>query len=752
MATTPLQNAIERGMKPGGDLVEELRGLRDYPIRSRQDAKAICQALAQLPGTSKDSRRFRSPLHALAALFQEVESGEVEAFPILRAEGIPLLIRLFDQRRVDASDDDADDLLFVLKIMAMYRTKDGAIRIVQAARKPLKPDAYMWSVVLSMLAKDHPHRDFVFDSLRDPLPPGFIAVSLLDSANEASIAGERFKHPFDSPAGKRRLQEWLEAGNPSEFSYAHSATAALPFISNPERDQLFGLAMDHPDAGVQMEAAWASAKLGSTSALRMLARYCLECNRSAVAQRYLTELGREVLIPQPAREPDFQAKAEFANWLAHPNELGRPPDELEIVDKRTLRWPPERKAMPFWLIRYRLRDQTGLEEDDIDCGLVGSVTFCLFSYKLHQRPPEDAYAIHCYWEMKSKKLIDENDADDPKEYAPLIDQWRGGRLEKVILLKVAELSPQLKYPSRLVALASATLAGAEGWVVFDGPRSTWYPKSDMPQEVSEGVVLNVHVGRQLLGFTGQPERRKYLAVPRSMRSPGQIVQAYEKLEVEARKGPEHRRKELLAGSGSPLGEHFARYVEARASTSGASKADVTIRTYEQLLDAVKANAALLGKKAYDNFHPLGVNFEAYVDALIEKDRRSDVIGVIELFAPHWQHNLGYGTLGKAAFKASDDKTAERYFVKLRASYDDWYRGEEMSLLAECWHRQGRADEADKLLIECLKRLAADSKKATGSDRKLDEDWFQRHRTTYLRLFPQLGATRLAENGIPESTF
>jgi WD40 repeat protein len=54
--------------------------------------------------------------------------------------------------------------------------------------------------------------------------------------------------------------------------------AALPFVGNPERDQLFGLAMDHPDAGVQIEAAWASAKLGSESALRVLARYCLELN------------------------------------------------------------------------------------------------------------------------------------------------------------------------------------------------------------------------------------------------------------------------------------------------------------------------------------------------------------------------------------------------------------------------------------------------------------------------------------------
>src|SRR5262245_19448786 len=40
MDASPLEKAIERGMKPGGDLVEELRNLKDYPIRLHQDAKA----------------------------------------------------------------------------------------------------------------------------------------------------------------------------------------------------------------------------------------------------------------------------------------------------------------------------------------------------------------------------------------------------------------------------------------------------------------------------------------------------------------------------------------------------------------------------------------------------------------------------------------------------------------------------------------------------------------------------------------
>jgi hypothetical protein len=73
-----------------------------------------------------------------------------------------------------------------------------------------------------------------------------------------------------------------------------------------------------------------------------------------------------------------------------PNEPGRPPDELEIVDQRELAWPPELERKPSWLIKYRLRDQTGLEHDDVGVGLVGSVTSCLFGDRLEQRPAKDA--------------------------------------------------------------------------------------------------------------------------------------------------------------------------------------------------------------------------------------------------------------------------------------------------------------------------------------------------------------------------
>src|SRR5262245_23143292 len=94
--------------------------------------------------------------------------------------------------------------------------------------------------------------------------------------------------------------------------------------------------------------------------------------------------------------------------LACPSQRARgAPDELKIIDRRELAWPPSGERKPFWLIQYLARrdpPDTPLYDDDVGIGLVGSMTWCFFAYNLDERPPQDAYAIHCYWEMQHAKL------------------------------------------------------------------------------------------------------------------------------------------------------------------------------------------------------------------------------------------------------------------------------------------------------------------------------------------------------------
>lgn len=747
--SSPLQRALACGLQPGGNLADELNKLGGYSLRSSQDARAICEALGRLPlPPSSDDNSVSSPLYLLAALFQDVEGRDAPAFDVLYKEGLPQLIRIFDATIEKCDDEAADDLLFVLKILAMYGSPDGARKVVEAARRPLKPDAYMWRMILNSFSTGHPCQEYVFAALSDPLPPDFLAVALLDSANAAALDGELRRHPFDTPAGCERLRSWLEDRDPSHFSYADSAAAALPFLRSAPRDRLLALAMGHSDADVQLEAAWAAAKLEHESGLDLLVKFCLEFQHSKVAQQYLTELGREDLIPAAAKEPSFQAQAEFASWLADATELGQPPDELEIIDHRQLAWPPDGQRKPFWVIRYRLRDRTGLEDDDIDCGVVGSVTWCAFS-NMHERPPEDVYAIHCYWEMENSGLIDESDVTDASQHADMLDQWQGDRLESPKITLTAELSPKLKAPGQLVALATATLAGQEGWVALDGPRSTWYPKSEQPAKTSDNTVLQIHVGRQLLGFQDQPDRKKYLIAPAPPREPKEIIAAYERLMSEAAAAPPYRQKELLGSWNSPLSRHFDEYVDALATVNGTPKPATVADVYGRFMQlAAKADKSV-NSTVHDASSVLGEHFNSYVDALVACERSAEIVGLVELFAPFWDNAGGYTRLGTAALKAGQPELAEQYLLKLREGLDSYYRFEEMDMLAEIWVGRGETMQAHDLLLECMQKLVTDLKEDEDNlEREASGKTFQQHRATFLRLFPD-GEKELKELGIPE---
>jgi hypothetical protein len=192
----------------------------------------------------------------------------------------------------------------------------------------------------------------------------------------------------------------LRSSNNDDFSYAHSSAASLPFISEPSRGQLLALAMDHPDSNVQMEAAWASARIGSESGMKFLVRLCLDRNFSTTARTYLEELGRDDLIPDAANEPAFRAMAEMCDWLSHPQEFGRPPDEIELYDNRELFWPPTNDVRQLWLFKYRFIADSPSESDDCGLGLFGSTTFSLFDETNPDMSPEDAYALHCCWELE----------------------------------------------------------------------------------------------------------------------------------------------------------------------------------------------------------------------------------------------------------------------------------------------------------------------------------------------------------------
>lgn len=397
MAQSKLAAAVRKALSksPPGDLGEVLEPWDNRDL-SMGDANDLCELLREIEiGRLLDTTHgdTSTPLYSLVMLFQaEKEEGVGE---YLAEHGLPELARLFDLGM--AGDPPAHPFVMMAKMFAGFQYEPGVERVAKVARR--FPEEYFLSVAFNMFSEeDHPHGPALLSHLRDPLPEAFAAVLTLDLANALARQKRIDCHPFDTPEGHSRLEEWLKS--PEEESYAHSATAALPFISETAAKPLLALAMDHDSMNVQMEGAWASAYRGGTAGITMLARLCEDPAHSLMAQQYLTELGHEDRIPESAKDPDFQACAGMCQWLAHPSEFGAPPSNIEQYDCRELDWPPTNDRRWVWLFKYTYTGHNEDGSDEVGIGMVGSTTFALFGESTANMSPEDVYGLHCCWELE----------------------------------------------------------------------------------------------------------------------------------------------------------------------------------------------------------------------------------------------------------------------------------------------------------------------------------------------------------------
>ncbi len=408
---TPLQKAVQRFVE-GADLEEVLEPLGDYRIESKRDAEAVVEALRRVPRVpQRPEERYRtSPLFTLAAFLQDVENERVAE--VLRERGTPELVRIF-RASFPPHEDDHDDLMFLLKILVMYRVPEATELVVQAAMHPATRELYLWSVVMEQLGNDHPLADDIVGRLRDPLPEGFAGIAYLDLANQRARDGDDDAHPFDTATGLQRLESWLSDSDPEHFSYAHGAAAAIPFLRTPSRQRLLDLAGRHPDVEVRLESYWAAAKLGDERGIAALAEASRDPRRGTRSLAYLQELGRLDAAPPESRSEEHAALATMADWLSYPTEFGAFPDALRVYDTRELFWPPANDTRRLWLVEYAYEPNEDREEREVGIGMVGSITFALFGTVTAGASPEDVYGLHCAWELQTNR-----DPRAPEELSP----------------------------------------------------------------------------------------------------------------------------------------------------------------------------------------------------------------------------------------------------------------------------------------------------------------------------------------------
>jgi hypothetical protein len=364
-------------------------------------------------------------------------------------------------------------------------------------------DSDSWSLILDKFNETDPRYDELLQLCRTELPKGKVAIEIAAAANQRLLEDNDFVHPLDCEAGLKRIEEWLDEKLPEdlkEYGAPLVATVSLAFIKSSKWRELLDMSSRHSDWSVRAEAGWVGGLRGEAGGIKLLVEMAGDVRYSDKAVRYLEELGLQERVPQEVKEPDFAARAEMAGWLGHPNELGRPPDEVTIIDKRKMKWPLEEEAVEVYLLRYVVKDLKESKSES-GVGMVGPMTFCHFGLKMEERSFEDVYGIHVYRELEAYGMVEDVDVNEvPGSLDYLLKSWKGEALSDVKILGACRLSPAIEYPRKLIAFASAKKMGEEGWVVLDGPRSVWYPKAKQPAEVAENAVLMLHVGRQILGL------------------------------------------------------------------------------------------------------------------------------------------------------------------------------------------------------------------------------------------------------------
>lgn len=398
-----LADAISEAGREPEELEEALGGFgRVGPqIEDRDDAETVVQLLETIGEGESGIGELRL-VGRLASKFESAAEHDA-VYELLAADGIDALLELGDlvyaaAAHPEARPGDLEAMLEMLVAFARYGCAEGgeyAVRMLNEGRAEDRPE---WTRFFNALVGDNPVTDVVFDGVTG-FPGGEVGADFLSAANDLYGRHVLEEHPFDSGPGRRELERYLEADDARSFP----AAEALWFLEDVEA--LLDDALRHPDPNVRLEAAGAAASRGGDEALETVVDAVRDPATANHALQVLEDLEKLDQAPQEALNDDHFAAAELCDWLTHPNEYGRPPDDIELLDHREAHWPPTEDTRELRLFRFEYdgagEHGDGEQESEVGVGMVGSVTFALASLTgLDEVPdPEEAYALHCCYEL-----------------------------------------------------------------------------------------------------------------------------------------------------------------------------------------------------------------------------------------------------------------------------------------------------------------------------------------------------------------
>jgi hypothetical protein len=702
--TTPAKSAfseaVDRGLAPNGSLWEQLydKGQR---VETHADVRAFVRAIKRMQEVETYGENEWSVLSVLlyAAWCRVNDSDDpedIQGRKLFVDEAGADLVKLSDKLGLMAASADRDScLLDTLELLAWCNSKEGKQRVLKLAKANVGVDETGWYSVFDIYFEQD--RDFCQQLLKElsaPLPSGYLAAAYLKMCNLMAMSQSDFVHPFNSEQGLQRMTELFS----DRFQcYLHQIEACATDRIAPEvAEKFFNAMIEQNIVEYSPMAALRSAQRGFPSGLRSLQAMCSDLLHHRDAVEHLKSLGRADLLPSDAISVEFTARSDFLMSLVSITPEYARNARLEVVAKRQWKLPGDRELKEIMLLRYTAETEDPLNPRTATAFHHGTV-FRRLDGNPEQWHIDDAFASYCGRRIRMD--FGEWSVSGPAK--PPSD-WNGGVLE--LLHDRVELRPsvEVNYPCHdggepKIAVAAAEKEGKRGFAVFDGSRSEWYDRSLFPVSFGSDDVLEIHVGRVVLGL---PHR---IATPLNVQQtyPNELViQTYEQWLAELEGDDTLRRNRLLFGGNylapNPLALHFDQYLDAVAYTKAVDRNHLFVTTFERILQVALQLNKEEATSAFSRETVLNQNVESYISLLRERDAEScrELLLRVEGYNDQRGSRLQFA---KAAVNANMPELARAYFEKAMKDDPDAQPLE----VAELWFRHGDRSKANELLHDVI---------------------------------------------------
>ncbi len=243
---------------------------------------------------------------------------------------------------------------------------------------------------------------------------------------------------------------------------------------------------------VQTEAAGALARMGQEIGRESLIALASEPVARLRVLHYSEELGLSDRIDEIHTLPCAIAEAELALWLAQPQQLGLPPQNIEVVDQRMLYWPGYDERQSCFLFRYQYQLPQG-EWSNI--GMAGPLVHS-FAADLADLPVSDIYAAFAGWH-----------AEHPEIFEIPSEQWNFAqqRQATTFIKSLEEHRHHTIKPlwlgcflNEICLVAESTVDETPGVAVTDSLETIWYPRTGRSRPLGPFEAYSIFKGRKIL--------------------------------------------------------------------------------------------------------------------------------------------------------------------------------------------------------------------------------------------------------------